>query len=216
MENLSPIKGKSNQLFCHQCKNVVKIVSTREELEWECAEGNCVSFTDYSPEIQTLPSEPINVLVVGDSGVGKTTFVRNLYKSTIDERCGSVNLSPVGEDNCYKLEFPTCKLHIFDCNVLLDELREVQTPGEPITYEEASLLVEQNNLSQGIIQDPTQVEILRMQINSNASQVCDRIQNLIHVDPKEISVILVCFSMADKNSFKVVNRVRFLHSSLGI
>jgi len=83
MENLRPVDGSAKLLFCDQCTNVVKIVTTMEEMEWECAQGNCVTFLEperaasfISNETDPIKPRRLNCAIVGDPGVGKTAITR--------------------------------------------------------------------------------------------------------------------------------------------
>ena len=210
MENLQTIEGQPNLLYCDQCNRSVSIVSTAEDLEWETALGNCVSFVSpkenptISDEIENSTEKYVcNIIVVGNPGVGKTTFIRKFHQQLKNKEDINANLTPVGDDRVsFSLvrEGKPVDVHFYDPNFPVDQFQ----PPYQLTFEEWKQKPSNFDISEyspEYSMFPNMIIEERKTIIDNETARREKVKGLLNVHPKEVGAFLVCFSVTDKVSY---------------
>ena len=207
MENLQTIEGIPNLLYCDQCDSSVSVVSTAEDLEWETALGNCVTFTSpeaiptISDEIRNASEKYVcNIIVVGDKGIGKTTFIRNFHQQLKNKEDINANLTPVGDDRVsFSLvrEGKPVDVHFYDPNFPENYFK----PPYHLTFEEWKQ--KQSNFKKKNY-DPTisnRIIEKRQIIIDNEKARRENVKGLLNVHPREVGAFLICFSIDNIDSY---------------
>ena len=207
MENLIVIDEKAKMLYCGECKNVVTVVDTVEQLEWEVAQGHCVSF--YQPEPLDSEFEQIldingeipkfKCVVVGDAGVGKTTIIRRFHQEMGESLRGKANMTPIGDGHVsitYFAENGTVtEMEIYEPNLTASDIAD--------TYKIPLVLPDSLDLEEaGFSNDPTELkkqrdEICEYEKNRRKSRV-----DLLGIHPDEVNLFMVCFAVDDMESYQ--------------
>mmetsp|Transcript_10838 Transcript_10838/g.13380 ORF Transcript_10838/g.13380 Transcript_10838/m.13380 type:complete len:420 (-) Transcript_10838:17-1276(-) len=208
MENLRPLEGTTDTLVCEQCSNLVKVVTTMEEMEWECAQGNCITFIEPERAASLLPTstadvnpierKKLNCVVVGDPKVGKSSITRRFYQAIAESQHGKAALTPVG-DGCMHISLfePSVDINIYEPQLSADELNQ----GLDAMNHSSMSMAQFSLMEYETGTEAPDLQKTRNKVMAEAQAQRKEKKKILGVDPEEVSVFLVCFSVVDRKSY---------------